>query len=264
MKFAFIIIICFTALATDAQQKKALIMWGTEKECKSATSEVPVKPHCDFFVVDGQGYRVLFHDYRTIAVTFATDGGYLLADVFVENLGNERFLMQPEKWATFGYKDEAASLANQKPLFQSYAESPRKIANKIESRARWGAFFTNLSGAFATTSASIQGHSQDSSGNYATYSGTITAPDDVAKRQAAITNERNKTIAATKADSILELALRANTMLPDSRVAGRVYFKKGKAHFFEVYMPIGETVYLFTVKEKNETRLEKWGKPDGR
>lgn len=239
-----------TVCSTLAQQKTGLVMWGSEPECKSATATAMAidKPRCDFLVSDGLGYRVLFHAQKTIAITFATDGDYLLADVFVSNDGKERFLIEPAKWAVFGYKDEAASLNNQKPLFQTYAESPKKISDKIERNARWSAVFANLGAALATSTSQINGQVQNSNGGSATYSGTVTSPDTNAQRQAAINSARNQAAASSKADSVMEIALRANTMFPDMRVAGRVYFKKGKAAFYEVYLPIGDTLYLFTVK----------------
>lgn len=246
--FGLFLLACTTSI--EAQQKTGLIIWGPEANCASSTKSITVKPLCDFIVLDGTGYRVVSHDGRTIAVTFATDGDYLLADVLVKNESQDRFNVIPLRWAVFGYTDEAASLTGQKPLLQSYAENPTKVADKVERKAKWANFFSGMASALATSTTQVQGRISDTYGNSATYTGEITGPDTVAQQRAAIDRQERRARADAKADSIMEWALQSNTVLPDSKVAGRVYFKKGKARFFEVYLPIGEIVYMFTVKRK--------------
>jgi hypothetical protein len=236
-------------LSVSAQQKTGLIMWGPEANCKSSTLSITVKPVCDFVVLDGTGYRIVSHNGRTIAVTFATDGDYLLADVLVRNDSEDRFNVLPLRWAVFGYADESAADGG-KPLLQSYAEDPKKIADKVERKARWANFFAGLGAALATSTTQTEGRISDTYGNAVTYTAETTQPDTAAQRQAAIEIDRRRQRSAADADSIMEWALKSNTVLPGARVAGRVYFKKGKAKFYEVYLPIGEVVYMFSVKRK--------------
>jgi hypothetical protein len=250
MKFTIVCLIAFCTLSIAGQQKTGLIMWGVEPGCKSYTTKsISTPPRCDFIVLEGSGYRIVEHDGRTIAVTFATDGDYLLADVLVQNGSKDRFTILPTRWAVFGYADEAASSTG-KPLLQSYAESCSKVADRAERKGRWRNFFIGLGAALATNTTEVQGRVYDSYGLIANYSGTMTSPDTSAQQRAANDIQRNRAEASDKADAIMEIALQANTIMPDAKVAGRVYFKKGKAKFYEVYLPIGEILYLFTVKRR--------------
>ncbi|MDQ3918111.1 MAG: hypothetical protein M3348_06500 [Acidobacteriota bacterium] len=205
------------------------------------------QPFADEVLSDGVPIRVINDGDVTIANAYFDHGDYFVMEVTVVNRSAQRFDVHPEDFL-IGYR--------QKDGRQDYVYSlpPEKIASKIESRARWGtAFRSMLAGMATTTTQTYESGSVNAvgPGGYATgtYGGTTatTKPNAATQRRAAEANRAAAQDAEARAQSVIASSMRANTLFPQSYVAGRVYFERKKFEHGNLVMIINGTAYTFAL-----------------
>lgn len=124
------------------------------------------------------------------------------------------------------------------------------------SRTRWLNALTGIAASMQQTTIQAQSNGSvritdqngQSNGTYQSQS-TVTIPDYSARASAAERIASDYRSAATRADNILSSALKANTVFPNQKLTGLVYFKNhDKGNLSAVIMKIGDTNYIFDFK----------------
>ena len=243
MKFflltGFLFIFGFTSLFAQTIPDKR-IRWIPEKECQtlrfSDDEKKDSKIECDSFFSDNRHVKVIKYNGIKVAVVLFDDGDYFGADVFIENRTDGRVEVDREDtimgiWKTEDRSDKLEIL----PLVL-----PEQIVSKIRKRVMWANIFGAIAASTATTTATSQTNSTgnasvfDNKGNSAsgTYTGnsqtTTTTTDRKAQaEEARRMRERNAERKSVSA-SILEGALKNNTLFENQSTNGFLYFKRNK------------------------------------
>lgn len=190
------------------------------------------EPFVDSFLSEGAMIRVIRNDGLTVAVVCYDYRSYLACEVSVLNNTNKRVDVIPENFFLAGVYDKGKA-------DYVYSLSPKKLANKIEGRVKWGNFFRAFAAGMArtTSTSTVTG---DMSGTI-----TTTSPNLVAQRNAAIANQQAADSAREKAGWIIQDALLANTVFPKRYLSGMVYFERKKFETAFLNMIIDGTAYSF-------------------
>lgn len=213
-------------------------------------------PFCDQIFVNGASIRIIKHKGLTIATDGQKSKDFFAIQTAVFNDTGQRILVDPaQSWFVVLKEKGKERKAN---LSDNYAPlPPEKIIAKIENRAAWINALRGLGAALSTTSQTVNTYNTGTVSVYGTgtpvqgtYNGTgtatVTRPNYEAQRQAATANAETAAKAQDEASVIDQTALRANTVFPQTTVAGYIFFpmiKKAEITLF--ILKIGETYYEF-------------------
>jgi hypothetical protein len=264
MKFVlaslFVVMIFVSGYAQEKDQRFRSILWANDK-CyaeskhyiaaeKFLEEEAPTLQKCERILVDGQSFLVIFDNdqKRILSVAISLIDNYWVFSLYVVNTGQGRFDVDPKR-AEVKYMDAKGT------LIKIPATSPEAIARKFAKTATWANVFRSLGASLAQRTTTVDATTTGSimsPGGSAIYTGqttaTITEPDRAAQNRAARENAATSARASSRGQEFLDTALLANTVFPDSHVAGNLYFKplahkNTPAILFTIY--IGDTEYIY-------------------
>lgn len=204
---------------------------------------------CAHRFINGHKVKILTSDGLTVTVSLVHNDKYTRADVSVFNGTGANVDVLP---TNFGLEEVTPK---QKTL--AYVDV-RKIMRSAQRRVLWADALTGMGAGMQrqeTTTTTTSGGTIDtthSDGTYSTgdYNGsstsTTSSPDYAAQAQANETINQNDAALTAFNTQLSRVALRANTVLPNSGVRGFVFFERDKkAQSVILAIPIGETVYKF-------------------
>ena len=219
----------------NVQRVPERIQWATNG-CKRLTPQAEAVPlsemTCDQIYVEGQSVRSIERKgglYVSLVAGIYQD--YFVADIIVVNLSDKRLDVLSKKVALISWKSDNA-------LPETYSGiPPATIAKKLNKKANLKSFLVALSGATARRqtdvssvsngSVMVTGPNGTASGTYSgTTMGTITEPDDEARRTAADRIAKIRSDASAKGDAFANLGLRDTTLFPNQNVGGAIFFPK--------------------------------------
>jgi hypothetical protein len=201
----------------------------------------PEEKYADSFLSEGVLIRIIRNKGLAVAISCYDFRSYVACEVSVLNETEKRVDVLPENFFLAGYDKDKFDYTFSLPA--------TKLAQRYESRARWGNFFRAFAAGMATTTSS-SAVSGDINGTI-----TTTSPNIAAQRNAAIANQRAMENAKREGDTILLDALLANTVFPQQHISGVVYFehKKFRTGAF-VNMIIDGTGYSFGFTDSSDKK----------
>lgn len=202
----------------------------------------PKADYADSFISDGATIRLIHDQGLTIAVFGYHQDDYLVTEVTVANGSNERMDVIPASFIMELYDDKHQRITYAQPI------APAKVAGKYRGRAKWGNFFRAFAAGMAQSTAtttgavSLYGNGQTANG---TYTATTTSPNTGAQRAAIAASQQATAEAEARAVDVLDTALFANTLFPQTYISGLVYFPHKKADMSVVYVIVNGVGYSF-------------------
>jgi Bacterial SH3 domain len=170
-------------------------------------------PGCDHFMSNGILVESLTVNAVTVQVSLHDTGWKLRANVAIANGGSESISIDPAKFIL----DEIG--ANGKPLFY---QDPAELAKNVTHQVLW----TESIAEPLTTSPGATNAAYTSS-----FTPTASAPNYILQHQYAEENavrKEGKQTLNNTAQQILALALKRGDVDPNDKVAGAVWFERGK------------------------------------
>lgn len=222
-----LLLIIVFALAASAQQLPT-IDWASSETCKI----------CDKMIIQDREYFI-FNGAHRLAIAAEYSSSHLIITVGITNNKETRFDFIPESHTTLiGWKTDKDQFFNNNP--KTYAAIPAsKIIAGMQARAAWANIFRSTGAAMQTQTTKAETTSGTS-----TATTTITTPDANAKANAERDNRATNQNVQSEAASLQATALRANTILPGSRLAGFLYFPKPKKmKVVQLQITLDGTVY---------------------
>lgn len=212
-----------------SQQGVTTLNWQQGDKCED----------CDSFFQDGFFYEVIHgKDGVTVGMTLSEVENRIRTDVFVVNGSKKKISVLPVQvlmWA--GTIPKADGNIDWKEIRQ---QNPEDIARSLARRAQWRGALAGLAAALQTNETRSESTSQetvsvfDQRGNVVTGTGRgsaetrTTSPNYEARRQAAEIAERGRAEAADAISYLNRIILRANTIAPQERINGAVFFDRPK------------------------------------
>ena len=216
-------LLTWSSIQVFAQESPPPVFWTDDCEI------------CDRFTVDGQTLSKFETDDFVLIFKLSDAEKFFVVTVGLSNKSDKRIEFDPEESNLVLFKkDNSKVTAVLDPM------SPEVAAKKIKNMYRWSNFAAALGGAFATQEATVS----DNMGNTA----TITVPDDKARDQSKRTIEKRNTEASTTADTVLEGALRSNTVFPNATITGNISFPRQKGVRMIVAIKVNDVFYSVNYK----------------
>jgi hypothetical protein len=188
-------------------------------------------PGCDHFMSNGILVESLTVNGVTVQVSLHDTGWKLRANVAIANGGSESISIDPAKFIL----DEIGT--NGKPLFY---QDPAELAKNVTHQVLW----TESIAEPLTTSPSATNAAYTSS-----FAPTASAPNYILQHQYAEENavrKEGKQTLNNTAQQILALALKRGDVDPNDKVAGAVWFERGKnPRQLMLRIPIGSQTLEF-------------------
>ena len=179
-------------------------------------------PGCDHFVSNGILVESLTASGVTVQVSLHDTGWKLRANVAIANEGAESISIEPSKFIL----DEIG--ANGRPLFY---QDPAVLAKNVTHQVLWTESVAEPSSASPRTIASAEPVIATGVGYKSSLTPSVSAPNYIIQHQyaeeLAVRKEGKQTLVNTS-QQILALALKPATIEPNDKVAGAVWFERGK------------------------------------
>jgi hypothetical protein len=203
-------------------------------------------PGCDHFVSNGILVESLSTNGVTVQVSLHDTGWKLRANVAIANEGSESISIEPSKFIL----DEIGS--NGRPLFY---QDPAELAKSVTHQVLWTESVAEPSSA-PRTIASAEPVSATSVGYKSSLTPSVSAPNYIIQHQNAEENavrKEGKQTLVNTSQQILALALKAASVEPSGRVAGAVWFERGKnPQQLMLRIPIGNQTLEFPLSFKQQ------------
>lgn len=197
-------------------------------------------PGCDHFVSNGILVESLTAGGVTVQVSLHDTGWKLRANVAIANEGAESITIEPSKFIL----DEIG--ANGRPLFY---QDPAELAKNVTHQVLWTESVAEPSGASPRTIASAEPVTTTSVGYKSSLTPSVSAPNYIIQHQYAEENavrKEGKQTLVNTSQQILALALKPATIEPNDKVAGAVWFERGKnPRQLMLRIPIGSQTLEF-------------------
>jgi hypothetical protein len=197
-------------------------------------------PGCDHFVSNGILVESLTAGGATVQVSLHDTGWKLRANVAIANEGSESISIEPSKFIL----DEIG--ANGRPLFY---QDPAELAKNVTHQVLWTESVAEPYSASPRTLASTEPVSATSVGYKSSLTPSASAPNYIIQHQYAEDNavrKEGKQTLVNTSQQILALALKPATIEPNDKVAGAVWFERGKnPRQLMLRIPIGNQTLEF-------------------
>ncbi len=177
---------------------------------------------CDHFMSNGILVESLTANGITVQVSLHDTGWKLRANVAIANSGSQSIHIQPSQFIL-----DDVSLHG-KPLF--YLD-PAQLAKNMTHQVLWTEAIAEPSSAPAHTTSSAESASATNVGYKSSFAPSVSAPNYIIQHQYAEENavrQQGKQTLNSTARQILALALKSATIEPNDKVAGAVWFERGK------------------------------------
>ena len=178
-------------------------------------------PGCDHFISNGILVESLTVNGVTVQVSLHDTGWKLRANVAIANQGSETIRIEPSKFIL----DEIG--ANGRPLFY---QDPTELAKNVTHQVLWTESIAEpLTSSGATSSG--ESISATNAAYSSSFAATASAPNYIIQHQYAEENavrKEGKQTLNNTAQQILTLALKRGDVDPNDKVAGAVWFERGK------------------------------------
>ena len=177
---------------------------------------------CDHFMSNGILVESLTANGITVQVSLHDTGWKLRANVAIANSSAEAIHIEPSQFIL----DEVS--AQGKPLFY---QDPGQLAKNVTHQVLWT---EAIAGPFNTptrSTSSAESVSATNVGYKSTFASPASAPNYIIQHQYAEENavrQQGKQTLNKTAQQILALALKSATIEPNDKVAGAVWFERGK------------------------------------
>jgi hypothetical protein len=193
----------------------------------------PGAPGTDLVLMQGHEVKTFTHANGTmIAVLLNDDGRYLAFLVFVVNKSPQRFVVNPVSFF--------AKIETPKPMLL-LAIPVEKVAKSTESEGRWRSTLGMFLSGMATRQTT--GTITDQQGNQSTV--TLAEPNTQAQSAAQRNARERSADNRSRADIMRDIGLRANTVFPQTSLAGWVFFEKKKFTSLTIGVFTGLAMYEF-------------------
>jgi len=204
-------------------------------------------PGCDHFVSNGILVESLTISGVTVQVSLHDTGWKLRANVAVANESSESISIEPSKFIL----DEIGP--NGRPLFY---QDPAELAKSVTHQVLWTESVAEPSGASPRMVASAEPVSATSVGYKSSLTPSVSAPNYIIQHQYAEENavrKEGKQTLVNTSQQILALALKPATIEPSNKVAGAVWFERGKnPQQLMLRIPIGNQTLEFPLSFKQQ------------
>jgi hypothetical protein len=201
---------------------------------------------CDHFVSNGILVESLSTNGVTVQVSLHDTGWKLRANVAIANEGSESISIEPFKFIL----DEIGP--NGRPLFY---QDPAELAKSVTHQVLWTESVAEPSSA-PRTIASAEPVSATSVGYKSSLTPSVSAPNYIIQHQNAEENavrKEGKQTLVNTSQQILALALKAASVEPSGKVAGAVWFERGKnPQQLMLRIPIGNQTLEFPLSFKQQ------------
>lgn len=196
-------------------------------------------PGCDDFMSNGILVESLTANGVTVQVSLHDTGWKLRANVAIANGGSDSIRIEPSKFIL----DEIG--ANGRPLFY---QDPAELAKNVTHQVLWTESVAEPS-ASPRTMASAESVSATTVGYRSSFTPSVSAPNYIIQHQYAEENavrKEGKQTLGNTAQQILALALKPASLDPNDKVAGAVWFERGKnPQQLMLRIPIGSQTLEF-------------------
>lgn len=192
----------------------------------------------DSIFLDGQELKTIYSERLSISATLIEKKGYIPhAYLIIENISDERILIDPSKWILNAITPKPKPMAS---------KDPDKLADSLENRGKWAAAINSATASMATkeTTATVQNP------NGTTTTATITERDTDAANRAARENASRQESLNSVADNVRQKSIRVNTLFPKSSISGIVWFEDKKYKEAVLVIVIDGTAYEFPFTRK--------------
>ena len=197
-------------------------------------------PGCDDFMSNGILVESLTANGVTVQVSLHDTGWKLRANVAIANGGSESIRIEPSKFVL----DEIG--ANGRPLFY---QDPAELAKNVTHQVLWTESVAEPSSASPRMIASAEPASATTVGYKSSVTPSVSAPNYIIQHQYAEENavrKEGKQTLGNTAQQILALALKPASLEPNDKVAGAVWFERGKnPQQLMLRIPIGSQTLEF-------------------
>jgi hypothetical protein len=204
-------------------------------------------PGCDHFVSNGILVESLTTSGVTVQVSLHDTGWKLRANVAIANEGSESISIEPSKFIL----DEIGP--NGRPLFY---QDPAELAKSVTHQVLWTESVAEPSSASPRTVASAEPVSATSVGYKSSLTPSVSAPNYIIQHQYAEENavrKEGKQTLVNTSQQILALALKPKSIEPNDKVAGAVWFERGKnPQQLMLRIPIGNQTLEFPLSFKQQ------------
>ena len=204
-------------------------------------------PGCDHFVSNGILVESLTTNGVTVQVSLHDTGWKLRANVAIANEGSESIGVEPSKFIL----DEIG--ANGRPLFY---QDPAELAKSVTHQVLWTESVAEPSSGSPRTSAAAEPVGATSVGYKSSLTPSVPAPNYIIQHQYAEENavrKEGKQTLVNTSQQILALALKPASIEPSNKVAGAVWFERGKnPQQLMLRIPIGNQTLEFPLSFKHQ------------
>lgn len=179
-------------------------------------------PGCDHFISNGILVESLTTNGVTVQVSLHDTGWKLRANVAIANSGSQPIRIEPSQFIL----DEVT--ARGKPLFY---QDPNQLAKNVTHQVLWTEAVAEPAMAPARSGSPVESLSATNVGYKSSVAPPVSAPNYILQQQYAeetAVRERGKQTLNKTAQQTLALALKPATIQPNDKVAGAVWFERGK------------------------------------
>lgn len=241
-----LLLLLLLAIPAIAQTEKPKVLYWSSDNAKC--------PICDGIVIDGSNFSIFETPEHTLTFTTSVNEKMIYVGVYLRNKSESRIDFDPNKSLIGVFKKRS-----DKEHFELTPMSPEEAAKKMKGSQGLKNYFTALGASMQRRSVFVNSQSSgnvsvsDTRGNTAsgTYDGrstsTISVPnEDAEERAQQKIDERNRQ-ASARFDAVLSNALRSNTVLPQKKIIGNIYFPMMKGEVMYVSIRVGDTLYTRAV-----------------
>jgi hypothetical protein len=179
-------------------------------------------PGCDYFLSNGILVESLTANGVTVQVSLHDTGWKLRANVAIANGGSQPIRMEPSQFIL----DEVT--AHGKPLFY---QDPTQLAKNVTHQVLWTEAVAEPANVPAHSTPSSQAVSTTNVGYKTSSASSVSAPNYMLQHQYAeetAVRQQGKQTLNKAAQQVRALALKPATIQPNDKVAGAVWFERGK------------------------------------
>jgi len=178
---------------------------------------------CDHFMSNGILVESLTVSGVTVQVSLHDTGWKLRANVAIANSSSQPLHIEPSQFIL----DDVS--VHGKPLFY---QDPAQLAKNVTHQVLWTEAIAEPASASARTISPAQSVSATNVGYKSSFAPSVSAPNYIIQHQYAEENavrKEGKQTLNNTAQQILALALKPGTIEPNDKVAGAVWFDRGKS-----------------------------------
>lgn len=202
---------------------------------------------CDEYYSDGINHRIIQANdlYISMFMDYIDEGkGYYVFNVFVGNLSDKRITVKPEEMSLEIWK-KRDDITAEKAMEVLMPVSPQNVASAFRRQALWQNALSSASASMETRTAQIRN-------NQTGETVTVTTPNTEAQNQAARRSEENSKDTEDAITILNRLSFKANTIFPQGKVSGDVYFKhkKHQSGIFIVKIEGVEYAFMYSFADK--------------